>query len=351
MLTRDTYFLEQQKTTSRTPGTKDEQATGEASGRIAYTGMSLRLQTHTGIQEVRTENASVLVELVPLPARIVGKDGPPRHDFSRSGPLSQIESRLVMMMTSEPELVKLARLPSWEYDGHSANAALLFHGDSLTAFEEYKKAEPAKAKLQRHIGKITSHGSQRDMGGATLAGNILKELDIAYSADKCQGFIEKYHARYTAIRGVYFPGIRRTVMRDRRLVNSWGRHIDFRYDRLCDELFRQAYSWLPQSENADLLNQRGLYPLWLYMKSLHGYPPNVTVHDSLLVSVAPKDAYDVAEFIRSNIEQPMLIGGNRFTPFVEFKLGATWAGDREFKRIPSKQEFTDAAFAVNAKAL
>ena len=125
-----------------------------------------------------------------------------------------------------------------------------------------------------------------------------------------------------------------------RLVNSWGRHIDFRYDRLDDKLFREAYSWLPQSENADLLNQRGLYPLYLYMKSLLGYPPNVQVHDSLLVSVSHTDAYDIAEFIRSNLEQRYTIAGEPFTPFVEFKIGVSWAGVREFKRLPSKEEFT-----------
>jgi len=259
--------------------------------------------------------------------------------------LSQAESRVVFMLTQDPELRRLARLPSYEYDAHSDNAKVILGA---------KETDP-DWKKKRHIGKITSHGAQRDMRGAKLSGNILKELDILITPERCDQYIQAYHNRRPAIRGVYFREIRKLVMRDKMLVNSWGREIDFRYDRLDDELFRQAYSFLPQSEVADLLNQRGLYPTWLYVKSRFGFPPNVQVHDSLLVSVRPEDAYDLAVFIRNQLERPLLLAGEQLIIPVEFKLGINWGASEklregvEFKRLPSRKEFTAAAYFLEER--
>lgn len=259
--------------------------------------------------------------------------------------LSQAESRVVFMLTQDPELRRLAKLPSWEYDAHSENAKEILGA---------KETDP-DWKLKRHVGKITSHGAQRDMRGPMLSGNILKELDILISPEKCDSYIAAYHAKKPAIKGVYFRDIRKLVMRDKMLVNSWGRSIDFRYDRIDDELFRQAYSFLPQSEVADLLNQRGLLPVWMYVRSRFGYPPNVQVHDSLLISVRPEDAYDLAVFIQQSLEKPLLLGGERLIIPVEFKLGLNWGASEklkegvEFKRLPSRDVFTGVAYELEAR--
>lgn len=259
--------------------------------------------------------------------------------------LSQAESRVVFMLTEDPELQRLATLPSWEYDAHSENAKAILGA---------KESDP-DWKRKRHIGKITSHGAQRDMRGAKLSGSILKELDILISPEKCDDYINAYHRSKPAIKGTYFRGIRRLVMRDKMLVNSWGRQIDFRYDRLDEDLFRQAYSFLPQSEVADLLNQRGLLPTWLYVKSMFGYPPNVQVHDSLLVSVMPTDAYDLARFIQSSLGHPLMLAGQKLIIPVEFKLGLNWGASEklkegfEFKRLPTREEFTTIAWELETR--
>lgn len=259
--------------------------------------------------------------------------------------LSQAESRVVFMLTEDPELRRLAKLPSYEYDAHSENAKNILGA---------KESDP-DWKKKRHIGKITSHGAQRDMRGAKLSGNILKELDILISPETCDKYIEAYHASKPAIRQGYFRGIRKLVMRDKMLVNSWGRQIDFRYDRLDDELFRQAYSFLPQSEVADLLNMRGLYPGWVFVKSMYGYPPNVQVHDSLLISLRPQDCYDVASFLQNQLERPLLLAGDRLIIPVEFKLGVNWGASEklkegvEFKKLPSRAEFTEIAMELERR--
>lgn len=259
--------------------------------------------------------------------------------------LSQIESRVVFLLTGDPEMARLACLPSYEYDGHTENIMTVGLVKDAKTLAAIKAADPAEFKRMRHVGKITSHGAQRDMRGAKLSGTILKELEVLVSAEKCDEYLQNYHNKYPLIRNGYFRETRKLVMRDRMLVNSWGRQMDFRWDRLDDELFRQAYNFVPQSENADLMNQRGVKPAAAWCRGESGASLNVQVHDSMLFSVTPANAYSLARFVEKQLSQPLLIGGTVFRPFVEFKLGLNWAADEkagegfEFKKLPSREEF------------
>lgn len=73
--------------------------------------------------------------------------------------LSQAESRVVYMLTGEPDLVKLACLPPWEYDDHQAVADLI---DDILVQEGIvgDSADDPKviAKKKRYFGKQTNHG-------------------------------------------------------------------------------------------------------------------------------------------------------------------------------------------------
>ena len=268
--------------------------------------------------------------------------------------LSQIESRIVYMMTGDPELVRLAQTAPWEFDQHTFNAAIIYklNEEELKAalrLPDKKDPRRVRAAEQRYMAKRTVHGAQGGMFGKRLH-ELLMLDDYFVPILECDRMLETYHSRFPAVRNVYFRDIRRLIMRDKCLVNSWGRRIDFRYDRLDDELFRQGYRFIPQAENADLLNQRGVIPLHMLMRSLENRPPNIQVHDSLLSSVRPQNAYLVATFLQDSLQRPLLLAGNVLVPYVEFKLGSTWEGSREFKRLPSEAEFTAAAFEVEKEA-
>lgn len=266
--------------------------------------------------------------------------------------LSQSEGRMVLALTNDRKLVELARTKPWEFDMHVHNAALIF-GQTPEELLSWKKTRREEYERRRYLGKRAVHGAQRDMHGGRLSQLLLMDGHVV-TPEACDKLISQYHARVPAIKD-WFREIRKLVMRDKMLVNSWGRRIDFRYDRLDDELFRQAYSFLPQSENADLLNQWGLKPTYYFVKALLNRPPNVQVHDSLLVSVPPAYAWEVAEFIRDNLERPRLYAGNELSIPVEFKLGVNWGADEKsgegvgFKRLPSRREFEDVAFALADK--
>lgn len=267
---------------------------------------------------------------------------------------SQVEGRVVFMLTGEPEMVALANEKPWDFDMHVHNTAIVFN-TTVEKILELKKTDKDEYTKKRYLGKKSVHGAQRDMHGKKLAGELLKDGFVMQPIE-CEKLIETYHQRYPSIRGKYFMGVRRKLMRERKLVNTWGREMSFVHDRLNDDTFREAYSFLPQSECADWMNQWGVLPLWLYCKNVLGHPPNLQCHDSLLISLQPEHAYDVARFLQTSLERPIMYPcGKELVVPVEFKLGIAWGGDEkkgeivEFKKLPSRDDVLDVAMTLSRK--
>ena len=136
--------------------------------------------------------------------------------------LSQVESRICYMLTCDPKLVAEAQSQPWEFDGHSENARLIYGVEEPT-FQ------------QRYMGKKASHGSMRGLQGARLAGELLKEGTVMTPLE-CQWIIDRFFEARPAIRDVYFAETRQKVWDYRKLVNSWGRVIEWPFDRFgCGE--------------------------------------------------------------------------------------------------------------------
>jgi hypothetical protein len=77
---------------------------------------------------------------------------------------------------------------------------------------------------------------------------------------------------------------------------------------------------------------------------------NLQTHDSLNISTTPAEGYEVMCFLRESLERPRRYAGIELTIPVEFKIGLSWRMDHEFKRFPSKDEFTEAVKEMLARA-
>lgn len=237
------------------------------------------------------------------------------------------------MLSRDPKMRELARVRPDEMDVHSYNASQVFG-----------VPQAAVTKEQRFFAKIVEHGAQRDMHGQTMSDGLLK-MGIVRTADECERDISAYHARNPAVKEHYFSDVRKQVFRHRALANTWGRTILFDDLRLDDALYRQAYSFLPQSEVADILNQWGFVPLWRWLRAENTPVAfiNAQVHDALLVSCRPQDAYNIATMLRNALERPRLYLNEPMTVWCEFGIGSTWKKSHEWKRLPSRNEMTEAA--------
>lgn len=240
--------------------------------------------------------------------------------------LSQVESRICYMLTRDPILVAQAQSQPWEFDGHTETAQMI-----------YGVKEPTPT--QRYLGKKTSHGVMRGMQGKKLADELLKEGTVM-TVSQCDWLIQRFFETKPAIRDVYFTEVRQKVWDERRLVNSWGRVIEWPYDRFGDDLYREAYSWPLQSDAADLINQQGLIPMYHWLKNSKMYTRILAqVHDSLLFNTCIEEAYDVALAFKGWIAKPIEYPAGPLSVPVTFKIGRTWAGDHEWKKLPSREEF------------
>jgi len=233
------------------------------------------------------------------------------------------------MLTRDPALVAEAQSKPWKYDMHTNSAKLIF---SLPL-------ETEVTYDQRYLGKKAVHGAQRDMSGYRLSDELLKEGYVK-TQDECDLMIAKYHQMKPAIKQVYFAEVRDIIWNKRSLTNSWGRTIKWKHDRFEVELYKEGYSWMPQSEAAELLNQWGLIPTWKYIRE-HKLRSKIVaqVHDELLIETIVEEAWFVAECFRWYIERPRDYSGNQLVVPVTLAVGKNWAGDFEWKKFPGREEF------------
>lgn len=244
--------------------------------------------------------------------------------------LSQAEDRIVKMLaaaiTGNQALRDRARAKPWENDEHRRAGAIIFG-----------KPADAITKSERQIAKPIRHGVNYNEGARTISDVLLKD-GVTFTPEECQKALDALHAADPDIRE-WQKAVRQQVMTHRCLVNSWGRMLNFDYDRLDDDAYRRGYAFIPQSEVPGTLNQYGLIPLdteirrrgWKTVIHLQG-------HDSLLMSCPPSEVWPVMDFLRKSLERPRIIGREPLTIWTEFKMGVTWAGSVEWKRPPVEEE-------------
>jgi len=247
--------------------------------------------------------------------------------------MSQIENRIELMLTRDPEMIRLARSKPWEVDMHRFNASVIF-GCS----------EADVTKDQRYLGKTVNHAATRGMGADTMQEQLLKQ-GVVKTIEECQRLLDAYFKRYAPLKQ-YFKDIRMEIARTRCLASTWGNVFTFPYAHLDEALFGFGYSVIPQDEAGGVINNYGVIPYHTSKPNADVSRLHLQVHDELLFSVRPELAWDLAWYMQRHLEQPRVYFGEPMTVPVTFALGTTWACEREWNRLPSREEFTLCAKAA-----
>lgn len=247
--------------------------------------------------------------------------------------LSQAEGRvcfaLIYALTGDEQLLEMARARPDEFDQHTSNAEVIFN------LPQHKIT-----KDQRYLGKRAVHASQRGMHGKKLAEVLLKDGYVR-TIGECQDMIDAYLRRYPGLQD-YFRWVRRLMLTQHYLEDSWGGRLSFEYDRMNDDAFRRGYSFRLQSEIGRLMNQWGLKVLDKHIAGSELIHVNVHNHDSLLISTPPEYAFEVADVLVSSLERHRLYEGVELSIPCEIKIGTTWAMSKDFKRMPDRATFDQA---------
>lgn len=274
--------------------------------------------------------------------------------------LSQVEARVELMLAAATpefagsavarECIRLATAHPSEFDIHTWTAAVALD-KSEADISDVAPADGSEPS-DRQIGKTSGHGFMRGMGAQTMSDSLLK-MGYVVTPETCQRRLDRLAAKLPAIPHGFFYDVRRQIMRYRALGTTWGGIWRCDYQRLEEHLYAVGYSYQPQRETVDLINQAGFLPLrnairLRRLNPIAGRPaPRIHIHghDSLLVSVHPDDAWTVAEFIERTLGrcERQYAAGTLRVP-VTYQLGETWKSRHEFKRLPPKHEFRDAAW-------
>ena len=190
-------------------------------------------------------------------------------------------------------------------------------------------------EAMRYTGKRLNHASSYGMKPLQFAAVVNKESDkppyVTITYSEAKRYSESWHTYYSISR--WWAEIQHALGQTRTLVTPYGRRRVF-YSNWGDELFKEAYAFIPQSTVADHFNgavQRelgvvgGLLEVY---KQLQKQAKLLTIlnqsHDSCLVSFEASKRDEVIEKVVPLLRRPMIVNGEQFTIPVDCEVGERW---------------------------
>lgn len=232
--------------------------------------------------------------------------------------LSQAENRTTANIAPEPLMLKAF---AEDVDIHSLTASMI-SGIDMNEIKRQDK-EGINCNLGtgeytwRFWGKKSNHSLNYDLGYKSFA------LRFEMPESQAKMLVDRFHKIYPGIRQ-YHAWVRALLQQNRTLVNCFGRVRVF-MDRWGDDLFKEAYSWIPQSSIADKMNRQGINYIYYNQDLFREIELLNQIHDSLVfqipVAIGWKRHAEMLLLIKKSLETPMVWHGKEFTIPLEFKFG------------------------------
>lgn len=229
--------------------------------------------------------------------------------------LSQAENRIVAYISPEPNMIAAFAAG---VDIHKQTAGLIFNKKPEDISDEEGSSSIGGGLFsERFWGKKSNHSLNYDLGYRAFA--LICEIQEFES----KHIVEKYHSVYPGVRQ-YHAWIRAQLNKNRTIENCLGRKRLFT-NRWGDELFKEAYAFIPQSTVADIINERGLAyvmnnPLFKGVEILN------QVHDSLVVQISYEDVSilhhaECLIALVNSLQRPIAFRGQTFSIPADVAIG------------------------------
>lgn len=216
----------------------------------------------------------------------------PGHIFLNAD-LAQAETRIVAILSQDLETLELID----KLDLHRLTACWFFN------YPEENIASVTKE--ERFVGKTGRHMGDYDSGPRRMMQEIQNgarrfHIDVKVSESRARQILYTFHQRTPKIRMVFHRDIRDTLSSSNRvLTNPFGRRRQF-FDRWGDDLWREAYAYIPQSTVGDALKHamlriRNRLPIKIVIEA----------HDSILCDIPRGHVEEWAGIIREEMEKPI----------------------------------------------
>ena len=218
----------------------------------------------------------------------------------------QGEAMIVAWLASELRMKEVFKSGG---DIHRKNAGYIF-----------RKSEDSVTSNERYLAKRMVHASNYGMGSNTMAAYCRMSRNEAQVAQK------RYFEAFPNILS-WQAKVRKEVKKTRVLTNPFGRRRVF-FDRMGEDLFREAYAFVPQSTLVDDVNRSMIQIFCIAEPELQLLHQG---HDSLLFQVVKSKVDWAIGVIRKNFELPFVCREDILTIPVEVKVGENWGEMKEVK--------------------
>ncbi len=191
----------------------------------------------------------------------------------------------------------------------------------------FNKPESEITDLERQLGKKSGHAGNYGVRGNTYSESCLREMNLIISPQRSQDMIDSYYRTFPGI-PMWHKRIQQEIRSTKKLTTptGWERYF---YDRLGDDLFRQAYAFVPQHTVAWVINR-----LMTHMcKERHPEKLHllVQVHDSLVMLIREDYLTEAVGLIFAEHawNPKMSLAGGILQIPVGLKVGPTWKDMKE----------------------
>ena len=223
--------------------------------------------------------------------------------------LSQAEARCVAWLAEDRNLKTLFADPL--RDVHTENASRIFN---------IPMAEVSYN--QRYIAKRCVHALNYGMGPKRFYSVINTDAPstgIRVTMAEVNFLIKRYFDLFPAIRE-WHRSVQAKLQRTRSLRNPFGRLRTF-HGRWGDELFRDAYAYVPQSTVADCLNKAIIQ----IADNVPNHGMLLQVHDAILGQCLPEELDSLVPKILTYMEAPIPFLSGPLSIPADVKVGQNWA--------------------------
>ena len=240
--------------------------------------------------------------------------------------LAKAEAHVVAYLTQDANMIESFVSG---IDVHSFNASKIFHVPIEKVIEEAKNNKEDQKSTMRYMGKKVVHASNYSMGPQTFSDNLAKE-EIFMSQSECKKLLTNYTDRFPGLKR-WHQSIEEEVQATRTLYNLFGRPKKF-LGEMNPALFRNAYSYKPQSTVAELLSRGIIKMVNDHRLGKDGFDIRMltTVHDSVLFQFHKSqipNLLNILLIVKDHMTHTFTYKGKSFTIGLDAKIGTQWAGN------------------------
>lgn len=216
---------------------------------------------------------------------------------------SQAEGRVVALLSDDEEALEMYET----HDVHALTASWFVGGTEETWSKKilgYEHPNRFFGKTARHAGNYGASKKRLATEANTQARKY--KIDFRTTEYECDKALNIFHSKNPKIREVFHNGIIEQLREQRFLTAPIPYGIDSRvggkrqfFERWGDELFRMAFSYIPQRAVSDNTKAAGLR----LKKRIKGIRIILESHDALLFMVREKDVDEYGYMIKEEFER------------------------------------------------